>query len=83
MVNCCCLRKRAEETCNHILLWFSIVCSLWSMAFGIMGYNWVIASTLEEETWAWKGNDESEKVLGAHSSGYFLCCSEGNEHGNF
>lgn len=41
LVYWCCLCKRTEETCNHSLLRCPIAYSLWSMAFGILGYSWV------------------------------------------
>lgn len=54
MVNWYCLCKRPEKTRYRILLWFPIVHSLWSMAYGILGFNWVVAGTVRYEIWAWK-----------------------------
>lgn len=52
------------ETCDHILLWYLIAYSLWCMAFGILGYNWVLVGTIKDEIWAWKDIASWKKFLG-------------------
>lgn len=64
MVKQCCLCKRAEDSCNHVLLWCPIAHSLWTMAYGILGFNWIMAGILRSELWAWKGLTEQKKYLG-------------------
>lgn len=43
------------ESCNHILLRCPIAYSLWCLLYGLMGINWVMAESVREEVWAWKG----------------------------
>lgn len=63
LVNWCYLCKKAEETCNQLLLWCPVAHSLWHLAYGLLDINWVIASTVKDELWAWKGVINQEKVL--------------------
>lgn len=49
LVNWCCLCKRAEETCNYILLGCLVAYNLWSMAYGIIGYQWVMVGTIRDD----------------------------------
>lgn len=52
------------------------------MTVGIQGYKWVMATTVNEEVWAWK-DITSQKTYGAYSIGSFFGCVERNEYENF
>lgn len=59
----CFLCKRAEENSNHILLWCLVAYSLWTMVYGILGINWVIAGNVKNELWAWEGLSRGRKIV--------------------
>lgn len=55
MVNSCYLCKKSTESCSHILLWCQVVYELWTMMYNLIDIKWVIAGSVREELWAWKG----------------------------
>lgn len=48
----CYLCYREKETCDHILLRYSIVLELWNMVYGILGVSWVRADNVRDKIWA-------------------------------
>lgn len=38
----------------HLLLLDSLAHGFWAMAYGLIGINWVMTSTMKDELWAWK-----------------------------
>lgn len=63
MVNVCYLSKKAAESYNHVLLWCLIAYELWSMIYSLLGINWIIAGTVEDEIWAWEGLCKKRKFV--------------------
>lgn len=55
--------ERAAETCNHILLWCLVVYDLWTMMYDLLGIKWLIAGSVREELWAWKGLCNKKKLV--------------------
>lgn len=53
-MNTCFLCKKAEESCNHLLLWCPTVFELWTLVYRAFGIDWVIAGSVREELLAWK-----------------------------
>lgn len=54
-VNACYFCKRAEENCNHALLWCLVVYKLWTMVYGLLDISWVMAVSMRDEIWALRG----------------------------
>lgn len=55
MVNVCYLCKRIKETCNHVL-WCLVVYKLLDfIVYELLGINWVMAGSVRDEIWAYKG----------------------------
>lgn len=61
-VNRCYLCKKAAETCNHLLLWCPVACSLWSMVYGLFGISCVIVGSVKDEIWAWGSLCKKKKI---------------------
>lgn len=78
LVNWCCLCKMAEETRSHLLLWCPVAYRQWPMVYGLLGVNWVMTSTENEEPWAWRELAKRRDV-GGWSFGDILGCSEGKK----
>lgn len=55
LVNRCYLCLNAGESCNHLLLGCLMTYELWSMVYGLLGISWVMADTVREKIWAWRG----------------------------
>lgn len=45
----CYLCNYREKTCNHILFWCLFAHRLLSLAYGLLGVDWVIAGTVKDE----------------------------------
>lgn len=54
LVNACYLCKKAEESCDHLLLWCSMAFSLWMLTYKTLGIDWVMVGSVKEELLAWK-----------------------------
>lgn len=55
LVNGCYMCKGHVEMCNHLLLFCLAVLHIWSMVYWLLGVSWVMAGSIREEIWAWKG----------------------------
>lgn len=53
LVNGCYMYKKAAESYNHILLWCSVMYNSWTIVYGLLGINWVIAWTVTDKLRAW------------------------------
>lgn len=51
MVNSCFICKKETESCNHILLQYPLVYKLWTLAYSLLGINWVMDGSVREEIW--------------------------------
>lgn len=55
IVNGCHLCLQAEESGNHLLLWCPTAYYLWTVVYGLLEINWVMAGVLRDEVWVWEG----------------------------
>lgn len=55
LVNDCFLCKNDDSTCRYVLLHCLVVYKLWQIVYGLLGLNWVLAGSVREALWAWKG----------------------------
>lgn len=53
LVNKCYFCKRAEESCNHVLLWCPVVTKLLSMIFNNLGISWVVSGSVKKCGLGW------------------------------
>lgn len=63
MVNRCFICRRAEESCNHIVLCCLFVYKFWTTMYGLLRINWEMANTVQDEIWALKGISSGKKHL--------------------
>lgn len=49
MVNESFLCKKDVESCNHIILWCPFVYKLWTLAYGLLDFNWVMTGLVRKE----------------------------------
>lgn len=53
--NKCYLCMKAEESCNHVLLWCPVAFELWSLIYNLLDINWAVAGSVREELQAQDG----------------------------
>lgn len=61
LVNAYYFYKKAEESCNHILLWCLVVHRLWSIVQNTLRISWVVSGSVKNKIWAWKGMGSKRK----------------------
>ena len=55
IIYCCCICKRAGETCNHLLIHWPVAIEMWSMVFTLFGVCLVMPSGVLELLTSWPG----------------------------
>ncbi|KAJ9705958.1 hypothetical protein PVL29_003867 [Vitis rotundifolia] len=56
LANCCFLCGCIEENVNHILIYCTVVRTLWDIVLALVGVQWVFPETVKEVLWSWRGS---------------------------
>lgn len=79
LVNAYYFCKRGRGVCNCVLMWCHVVYKLWTMIYGLLSTNWMMAGSIRDKIWAWKGIRGRKETNGLNTAHHLLGSAEGEE----